>query len=491
MSLKRQAISGAAWSAADTLGRQAVSLGVFVVLARLLMPDDLGLFALVVVFYSFMQTLVDDGIGETLVQRATLQADHLSTAFWTNLAVAIGVAVVGTGLAGLGAEMAGRPQLAPLVGAQGLVLVVSALGGIHQAMLRRRLQFRALAVRTWISILLAGIVGIAMALSGCGIWSLFGQQLTERTISTAMLWRSGNWHPRASWSRRHAADLFGYTLRTVATRITILAHNQIDRVMIASLLGIVLLGHYVLATRITDTLITALIISMTTAAFSAFARMQDSRQRLREAFHGTLRAMMLVVAPAFFGVAVVAPTLVEALFGPRWEGAAPVVMLLALNGVPVLLMSMLGVVLRATGQPGRFLLVVAAGAVGNLAAAAIGARWGLSGVATALVIRHYVFLPALLWLARREIGASPMRALRDTLPAIAGVAAMLVTVLWVRNLLGGIASPPEAAVRLIVEILAGGTAYLAALLATGWRQLATMLRMARPHLPQPDPEGAA
>lgn len=491
MSLKRRAISGAAWSAADTLGRQAVSLCVFVVLARLLMPDDLGLFALVVVFYSFMQTLVDDGIGETLVQRTSLQPDHLSTAFWTNLGVAIGVAAAGAALAGLVAGIVGRPQLTSLVGAQGLVLVVSALGGIHQAMLRRSLQFRALAVRTWVSILLAGIVGIAMAVSGWGIWSLFGQQLTERTVSTFMLWRSGHWRPRAVWSRRHAADLFGYTLRTVAARLTILAHNQIDRVVIAGLLGTVLLGHYALAMRVTDTLTMALIVSMTTAAFSAFARMQDSRERLREAFHGTLQALAFVVAPAFFGVAVMAPTLIEALFGTRWMEAAPVVMLLALTGVPVLVMSMTGVVLRATGQPGRLLLVVAAGAVGNLIAASFGARWGLTGVAACLVIRQYLFLPAMLWLARHEVGASPMRALRDTLPAIAGVAAMLVTVLSVRNLMAAMATPPDPSVRLIVETLAGGTTYLAALLATGWRQMSDMLRMVRTRPLHPDVEGAA
>jgi PST family polysaccharide transporter len=477
LSLKRQAISGAAWAAADTCGRQAVSFLVFVVLARLLTPGDLGLFALILVFYAVMQCLVDDGIGETLVQRAALDPAHLSTAFWTNLGIAVLVAGLGAGGAALVAQAIGQPALTPLVAAQGLVLVTSAMGGVHQALLRRELRFRDLAMRTWTAIVLAGLVGVSAALAGWGIWALFAQQLTERTVSTLMLWRAGGWRPALHWSPRHARDLAGYTLRTVASRLVIVGYNQVDRLVIAALLGSALLGHYALATRITDTLTTALIISMSTAAFSAFARIQDSPEHLRRAYHGTLQAMMLVVAPAFLGLAAVAPTLVATLFGARWVEAGPALALLALTGLPILIMSICGVVLRATGRPGLFLVLVASGAVGNLAAAVVGARWGLSGVAGGMALRQYLFVPVMLWLGWRCVGASPWRVLADMVPALAGVAVMLAAVLGVRAEWGAqLAAGPQLA----LEIAAGGLGYVAGLALTGRRALRQVIGLVRP-----------
>ena len=87
MSIRRKSVRGLFWSAAQSWGNQLVTLAVFIVLARLLSPANFGLVAMAKVFLSFVWIFLDQGLSMAIIQRRDLEQSHLSTAFWTNLAV--------------------------------------------------------------------------------------------------------------------------------------------------------------------------------------------------------------------------------------------------------------------------------------------------------------------------------------------------------------------------------------------------------------------
>ena len=189
-SLKR----GAVWAIGSQLVVQAVRLAGVVVLARLLTPADYGVAALAVTLASFSMTLGDFGFGTALVQAETASQRWASTAWW-----ALGAGAVGSGLAALAAYPAalalGEPEVAPLLIAGGVTLLLVALGSASNAFLTRSMSFGVIQGATVTAALVAMACAVGAAYLGAGAWALVLQQVVL----------AGRCPPSSSW--RHAGAL--------------------------------------------------------------------------------------------------------------------------------------------------------------------------------------------------------------------------------------------------------------------------------------------
>ncbi|HSH22200.1 MAG TPA: oligosaccharide flippase family protein, partial [Candidatus Caenarcaniphilales bacterium] len=208
--LQRRVTRGLTWTIIDAWGRQLLGLVVFVVLTRLLDPVDFGLVALAAVFVAFVQILVDQGLGDALVQRRELTRAHIDTAFWVSLTTGAVLAVVGIVLAIPIAAFLGQPALQPLLQVLSLTFVLTALNSVQVALLRRELAFRSLALRTLVAIAGGGAVGITLAYLDFGPWALVGQQLGQAVLAVLVLWRTSPWRPTRQVSRTHFRELFSF-----------------------------------------------------------------------------------------------------------------------------------------------------------------------------------------------------------------------------------------------------------------------------------------
>ena len=210
MGLQQKAIAGAAWAAVQNWGSQFGALIVFLVLARLLTPEDFGLVALANVFLAFVQVFLNQGFPQALIQRKNLEPEHIDTAFWTNIAVGVVLAIAGMIAAPWVSAAFDRTALTPILRWFSLLLVVSSLVDVQQALLERAFAYRYLAVRSLLGLLISGVVGITLALSGAGVWSLVAQQLIYETVGMLVLWRASDWRPQFRFSMRHFQDLFKF-----------------------------------------------------------------------------------------------------------------------------------------------------------------------------------------------------------------------------------------------------------------------------------------
>ena len=147
---------------------------IFIVLARLLDLQAFGLVGWASVFIGFFQVFVNAGLAQAIVQREEIEPEHLDTAFWTNLAISVGLLALIVACAGPVASLLDEPELAPVLSWLTLGLVASALSAVPIAILQRRLEFKALALRVLVGNLAGGVIGIAFALGGVrdtGAWS--------------------------------------------------------------------------------------------------------------------------------------------------------------------------------------------------------------------------------------------------------------------------------------------------------------------------------
>nr|MBA2624810.1 oligosaccharide flippase family protein [Acidimicrobiia bacterium] len=178
-SLRRSAVRGVGWSALQTVASRSLSTVVFVVLARLVEPEDFGLVAIASVFVALLTVLADQGFGQALVQRPVLERTHLDTAFWLNVTIGALLALLLAGTAGAIANLFDEADLAPLLRALAMVPLISALGVVPSSLLRRDLAFASLAVRGLVGTAAGGVVGIAAAVAGAGAWALVAQLVVQ------------------------------------------------------------------------------------------------------------------------------------------------------------------------------------------------------------------------------------------------------------------------------------------------------------------------
>jgi O-antigen/teichoic acid export membrane protein len=473
--LGRAAVRGLAWTMLRSVSSRLVGSLVFVVLARLLDPMAFGTVALASVFVVLLSLLVESGFGEALIQRKEVTASDLDTAFWVSNAMGAGLALLMAAGAGVAGDLLDQPELAPVLRVLSLVLILAALASVPQALLRRELAFREIAIRGVAATLAGGAVGVGMAVAGWGVWSLVGQILANTVVGTAVLWLACSWRPGRAVSRSSLVDLGRFGANVLGARVAFFASRRADDFLIGLVLGPVALGLYAAAYRILLVATEVVIWTIEGVAFPLFSRLHGDRERTARAFYTTTQLCSAVVTPAFLALAVLAPEIIRVVLGRQWTGAVPVLQVLALVGIPHAVTYLNKAVVDAAGRPDLSLRIAALTATVNVLGFAVAVRWGIVAVATSYAVCAYLLVPASVWSVTRVLDVEISRYLRLFVAPVASALAMLVSLVAARAVL-----PDELpGLALVASLLAGVTVYLVALCLTGRRLVTSVLSNGR------------
>jgi len=406
--VRQRASRGIGWSSVQQIAYNGMSFITYGLLARLLPPSDFGLLAFASVFTAFLQLFVDQGIADAVVQRAETRPGHFNAAFWFNLAVSTLLAG-GLWLAsGLIASLVHEPGLRSILRGLAPLLVFSALGGIHASILKRRLEFKLLAIQNLVCTMLGGVVAIVCAFSGFGVWSLVIQQLAYAALAAIMLWCSEPWRPTFSFSRTDLKELASFALHITSSAFLDFFNRRSDDFLIGCFLGPVILGYYSLAYRLLLTFTRLINSPFNSVAFSAFSRLQKDGAELRRFFDHLTRLTGAIAFPIFLGLAAIAPEFLAALFGQRWVVAAPVFRILCMVGILHSVAFVHGALLRAVGRANWQMWFTLAGALTNVIGFYFFVRFGVLYVAGWYVASAYLFLAVDLGMIRRVLGHSTL-----------------------------------------------------------------------------------
>ncbi|MBD2594945.1 lipopolysaccharide biosynthesis protein [Nostoc spongiaeforme FACHB-130] len=455
--LRQKAVKGVLWSAIESWGKQAVSFGVFFLLARLLGPEAFGLVALSGIFLSFLQIFVDQGFSTAIVQRQDLEPEHLDTAFWTNLGVSILLTTISISCAGLVASFFKEPHLIPIIRCLSLNFVFGGLSGVQQSILQRELAFKILAVRSLVAVLVGGSVGIVLAFLGFGVWSIVGQSLANSIAQVITLWWVSSWRPRFKFSQKHFKELFTFGINIVGINVLNFVNQNSDNFLIGYFLGSVALGYYAVAYRIL-TVVTQLMISVIQKiAMPIFSRMQKEPEKMLKAFYKAVNLTSLGAFPIFIGISVLSPELILALFGKEWMPSIPVIQILALVGLLYAGFYYNGTVIMALGKPSWNLALNCIQAIANLTCFLIAVHWGIVAVAASYVVRGYIMSPVPILVIKKLIPLKISTYLRQYITPAVGSLIMVMCILSVKHFLAGVL---HLYVLIFLCIVTGATTYI-------------------------------
>lgn len=429
VNLRREAARGVFWTAAGNWGYQLATLVVFSILANLLTPEAFGLVALASVFVAAMKLVEEQGMADALVQRDNLEPEHLDTAFWISVGLSVALAAILTVGSSLLASLVNEPNVAPILAWLSVSLVLSGLSSVQRAILTRELRFASLTLRTLSSVIVGGVVGVAAAYAGFGVWALVGQLITFELVGVIALWTASDWRPSFRFSRSHFRELFTFGSSVLGFKLLRFADRRVDNLMVGSLIGATALGFYVVAYRLLNLIINITTSVIGSVAFPVFSRIQGELEQVRKAYYKSVRQISVVSFPAFVGIMVVAPEVTRLVFGGQWDESVPVMQVLALAGLAQSVLFVNGVVLKSLGRPGWRLAIMAVSVALVVAAFAVAVQWGIVAVAWALVGVTYAMAPVWLWATNRLVGLSFRRYLSQTGPPLVASLMMAALVL--------------------------------------------------------------
>ncbi len=462
INLREKAIKGVAWSAVEKWGTQAFSFVIFLILARLLNPEDFGLVALATVFTAFIQIFLDQGFSAAIIQRDVVEPIHLDTAFWVNMMAGILFAGVTVWFAPSIAVFFNSPELTPIIKWLSLVFIFVALSSTQQAILRRDFLFRSLATRTLIARIAGGLVGIGFALSGFGVWSLVAQNLFGAFVGVLVLWRVSDWRPGFRFSGTHFVELFKFGFNIFGGKILGFFSVKIDNFLIGYFLGPTQLGYYTIAYSLLERILDLFQGVTASVIFPTFSRLQNQPKKLQRVFFVATELTAFIAFPIFIGLFVLAPEFIVGLFGKQWSLSISVMRVLALVGILMSVSSYIGQFIIASGKPERLLILQISATLVRVIGFLLVVNQGIIAVAWVFVLSTYAIVPFYLWVAIKVEPFSLKEYLSHLILPIFTPIIMGLLILWVKYFLGGHLGNAfeNIFVQLILYTVIGGVLYL-------------------------------
>lgn len=331
-SLTNNAIKGVRWSFVETFFIYFVKFLIGIILARLLLPEDFGLLALMMVFIAVSDKLVDAGFGQAYIYRQNVDDKDADTVFIINSIVSLIIYVLLFLLAPYIASFYGNDSLTWMIRVFSLVIIISSFSVVQNAIVRRNFLFKKRAIINLIAASISGAVGIGLAYKGYGVWSLIFQHLLEKILSCFIMYLSLNWKFSFSFSRDSAKEMFSYGSWVMVANVIAVVFNNFYRIIIGKLFTAVELGYYERAKQFENIIADTFTGIVGKVAFPTLSRVQDNIDELRVMTSNFVKFSSVFVLPMLACLCVVAHPLINILLTEKWLPAVPYLQLLCCVG---------------------------------------------------------------------------------------------------------------------------------------------------------------
>ncbi len=311
------------WRLSEQFGSQIVSFMISIILARILDPNVYGSVAIVTVFITILNALVDGGLVNALVQKKGSDDLDFSSAFYYNLSIGFVLYAILFVSAPLISRFYNDEALVNVIRVLSLLLVVNAFKNIQRAYISKKMDFRKFFFATIGGTIASAVVGIAMAVNGCGVWSIVAQQLVNAVIDTAILWLSIKWRPGRSFSFKRLKELLSYSWKLMASWFIESGYEQLFQLVIGKAYSTTELAYYEKGRHFPELISANIINSIDGVMIPAIAIEQDDNNVVLEMTRKTVIVGTFIVAPMMMGLAAVAESLIILLIKDKWLPAAP------------------------------------------------------------------------------------------------------------------------------------------------------------------------
>lgn len=319
----KKLIGNMLWKFAERILAQFISLIVSIVLARILMPEAYGTTAIVMIFISFLDVFVNEGLPTALVQKQNADNVDFSSVFFFNIGFSIILYFLLFLLSPLAATFYENNALTLLIRVMGLRIIIASVNSVQHAFVSKNMMFRKYFWSTLFGTLISAFLGIFLAYKGAGAWALVAQYMSNTFIDTIFLWFTVKWRPKKvfSWSRVKVLIVFGWKIlfEGLSENFT----QQVRSLLIGKVYSSSDLAYYNKAQQFPQLFISNICTAISSVLLPAMSEKQDEKSYVLLLLRKSTRLSSFIIFPILTGMAVVAEPFIRLILTNKWIECVP------------------------------------------------------------------------------------------------------------------------------------------------------------------------
>lgn len=433
--LKDKAIASMIWVTIDKTGGYALLFVSNLILARLLMPEDFGCIAMLNVFLAIADILIHGGFGAALIQKKNTTRLDYSSVFYCNLFISIVLYLVLFIFAPAIANFYHLPLLSTVLRIQSVELIINSFTVVQLSILKKKLQFKELAIRNFTSSVIGVIVCIVCALLGMGVWSLVLNVLVSRLFGVVLLWKMSDWRPTWEFSFSSVKELFGFGGFMMISSIVNSIYENLQSLIIGKFYSASDLGYVNQAKKLESVPSGALSSVVSQVSFPVFSQIQEDTGTLKNALKKNIKSIQYVNLPMMLLLIVISEPLILLLYGERWIDSVPYFKILVFSRLIAAIVPLNMNIISAKGRGGLYFITQIIKSAIAITLILISVPHGLRALLIAMaIIPYFEFLVCAL-INRRLIQYGFFEQLKDMLPTFGIALATAVAVYFCESII--------------------------------------------------------
>lgn len=320
------------WSGIERISSQAISLVVSLIIARLLLPSDYGVIALLSIFIMVAQSLVDSGFSNALIQKKDRTNIDFSTVFYFNIVISLFMYCILYFGAIYIADFYDQPLLIPVTRLCALNIIIQGFAVIQRTKIKVELRFKDLTKVTIVGVVVSGITGILMASYGWGVYALLSQTLILNTMVTVGLWINTPWIPKKEFSWISFKQLFGFGSKLMIGGLLHTVYTNLYSLIIGKWYTLADLGLFTKANTLAKVPALQYVTVLDQVSYPVLCSLQnDDDEELEKTFFKYLRLACFVIFPVMIMIAVLSKPIILILLTEKWAGMIPFLQILCIT----------------------------------------------------------------------------------------------------------------------------------------------------------------
>lgn len=320
---KSEIASSLFWKILENGGSQGVQFVVSVFLARLLGPGEYGIVAIVLIFTTIANVLVQNGFSSALIQKQKADDLDFSSVLIFNILLSLLIYAVLFLSAPVIANIYNRNELVLIIRVMGIIIIPGSIISVQNSYIVRNMKFKMLFVATFLSSVISGAVSVVMALQDARVWALAFQQIVYYFSLLIILGAGIRFVPKLMFSLERLGTMFAFGSKLLAASLIDTIFTNIHGLIIGKAYSEDMLGAFNRGEQFPKLVVTNLSSAIQSVLLPVMSKNQDSKEEIRKLLKSSVRLSTFVVAPMMCGLAAVSNNLILLLLGTKWSTAIP------------------------------------------------------------------------------------------------------------------------------------------------------------------------
>jgi O-antigen/teichoic acid export membrane protein len=379
-SLKEKTVSGLKWTALEQVVSQFLAIAINIVLARILLPQEFGLIAMIAVFTALGNNLMNSGLSTSLIRSKHVDELDYSTVFITNTGMSLLLYVIIYFSAPFVANFYDEPTLIWITRIFAFTIVINAFKTVQIARLTRIMDFKTQMYARLPTLVLSGGLAILAAKNDFGVWSLVVQALTTALSSTLIIWWIAKWKPQFVFNKQKFLYHLNFGYRLAISSVLDAVFSNIYPLIIGKYYPASLVGYYKQADTLAKIPVVSLSNIINKVSLPLYAKQQHNKSSLKNTNKTIVQLVLLLITPVCVFAAITAEDLITLVLTDKWLPAVPYFQLLCFFAIMSPISSYNTQLLKAIGRSDVFLKLALFKKAVILVCIFIGFRFGIYGL---------------------------------------------------------------------------------------------------------------